>query len=315
MGILKISLFGYMRIEREGWPEEMKLPYVVRNLLAFLLKNPHRYYPREVLMTMFWEDYPTKRARNCLSTALWRVRQVLEPTGVSKGTYLSVHPTGEIGFNWNSAHWVDVKVFEETTGRLTQKSVQTIDAVDVKDLEEMLNLYTGDFLEGFYDDWAIRKREELRQLYLAGLEHLMLFYKSRKAYKQSLAYGHRILDQDPLRESIHRELMRIYWKVDQPVMAVRQYQICKKTLAQELDITPMIETQSLYNRIISEAGHEDASNQDLPNQADFRQAMYQLRLALEESHRAQVNLERAAHLVQQYANFLDLDTSTTDFDP
>jgi DNA-binding SARP family transcriptional activator len=175
-----------------------------------------------------------------------------------------------------------------------------MEAADTQQLETMLALYTGDLLEGVYDDWALRERERLRHLYLDGLEHLMLVHKHQQAYKQSVACGQQILEYDPLRESIHRELIRIYWAAGQPTMAVRQYQACKAILSEELNIAPMPETQALHAQIISETGHHQPTLHLPDHQAALQQAMHQLQLAFEENQRTQEKLKQAMALLQHY---------------
>ena len=298
MGILRISLFGHIHLKHDDWPAEITLPRITQALLGYLLLTPARLYPRELLMDLFWPDYPPHKARSCMSTALWRLRQSLEPTGTPKGTYLLTTANGEVGFNWDSEFWLDAVIFQKAVKLLLQKPVQTLDRSDITILESQLNLCQGDLLEGVYADWALRERERLRQLYLDGAEHLMQVYKYQQAYKQSITYGQLILTYDPLRESIHRELMRIYFEADQPAMAVRQYHRCRETLARELKIAPMAETQNLYTKIITSTHNSVES----PTPTDFEQAMGQLLFVLQECQRAQEKLQQAMALVQQYVN-------------
>ncbi|MFQ5854953.1 MAG: BTAD domain-containing putative transcriptional regulator, partial [Anaerolineae bacterium] len=210
MSILRISLFGDVRIARDDWSSEVRVTRSVQALLAYLLLQRHRVHPREVLAGLFWGDHSENRARSCLSTALWRLRSALEPEGIPRGTYLVRTPAGEIGFNHESDHWLDVAVFEEQAGRVLAQPIDVTESAKVQELENALRLYTGELLEGFYDDWALRERERLRFLYLNSLAHLMHYHKYQGAYEESLAYGQQILQHDPLREEIHREMMRLY---------------------------------------------------------------------------------------------------------
>ncbi len=302
MNVLRISLFGYVQMECDSWTSEVKAPPVIQALLAYLLLKRDHYHRREILADLFWSDYDKNRARSCLSTALWRLRRVLEPEGVPKGTYLLTTPTGEVGFNWESAHWVDVVVFEEGVTETLEKPIQMMVTADIQNLEKALNLCTSDLLEGFYDDWAINERERLRQLYSNGLEHLMRYYKHQGAYIQSLVCGQQILDYDPLRESIHREMMRLYWKNGQSARAVRQFQTCRDILAKELNIAPMEETQLLFANIMSSTNQYDACPTIGENTINLQQALHQLHLAKQEFKEGQKKLEQAIRLVEQFSD-------------
>ena len=247
MGILRISLLGSVRIVHDDRRSEVKITPKAKDLLAYLLLHGVRLHARERLMGVFWGDHPQERARSCLSTTLWRLRRALEPEGVPQGTYLVTRPKGYVGFNWESEHWLDVAAFEGQIAPVLTQPIQVVSAVEIQSLESTLHLYTGDLLESYYHDWALREQERLRCLYLDCLEHLMRYYQHHGFHEQSLAYGQQILEHDPLHEEIHREMMRIYLANGQRAMAVRQYdRLCSIMAEEEKDFTPLEETQALY---------------------------------------------------------------------
>jgi DNA-binding SARP family transcriptional activator len=86
----------------------------VKGLLAYLVLF-RRVHAREVLLDLFWGEYREDRARKCLNTALWRLRKVLEPAGVPRGTYLMTTSMGKVGFNRQSDCCLDVAEFEKHT--------------------------------------------------------------------------------------------------------------------------------------------------------------------------------------------------------
>lgn len=221
-----------------------------QTLLAFLLLQ-RTFSPRDVLASLCWGDQPDEQARNCLNTALWRLRRSLDGAQMAPDTYLLTMPTGEVSFNWGSNHWLDVTTFEQAAVPLLNAPASTLTTDQVQGLESALALYTGDLLEGFYDDWALRERERVRGMYLDSLARLMRFHHARGAYAEGLAAGQKLLAHDPLREEIHREMMRLYLKTGERALAVRQYHLCREILADELSILPMAETEALYQQILS----------------------------------------------------------------
>ena len=219
-------------------------------LFAYLLLHQH-LVPREVLMDVFWLDDSPERARSSLTTAIWRLRQLLEPSDVRPGTYLITQTSGEVGFNWDCGHWLDTKAFEQQVYPLLRKPVPYLTGDDVERIEEGMTLYRGELLEGIYDDWALRERERFRTLHLNCLTRLMEFHASRNNFEQGIAYGHEILRRDPVREEIHRGLMRLYLESGQRALAIHQYTRCRELLEQELGLLPLEETQALYQQIMS----------------------------------------------------------------
>lgn len=305
MNALQISLFGSVRIAHEGWSSEVKVTHTIQGLLAYLLLFRHRCHPREVLTDLFWGDHSEERARSCLSTALWRLRRVLEPPGTLQGTYLATTPSGEVGFNGNSDYWLDVAVFEEPAGRVFKQPAATLTAADVQELERALKLYTGELLEGFYDEWVLRERERMRLMYLNGLTSLMYYYQQHGAYEEGLAFGQQILNQDPLREEIHREIIRLYLASGQRALAVRQYETCRDVLMAELGIPPMEETQALYAQMVPTFSQLQSQFNLNKGPTSLKRALRQLRLTMQGFDEARERLQRAIQLVERLSNNRD----------
>jgi DNA-binding SARP family transcriptional activator len=288
----------------------MDMPRASQLLLSYLLLQYHRSCSREQLAGFFWGDHIDDRARRCLSSALWRLRRVLEPDGIRPGTYL-LASTAEVGFNWNSNHWLDVAVFEEHVGRILSKPPQAMDEVDVTKLKQALQLYSDGLLSGFYEDWVLRERERLRCLHLNCLAHLMHYYEYHEAFEESLAYGKQILERDPLREEIHRKMMRLYMAHGQRALAMRHYELCCSVLATELGIRPMEETQALYNQI--EKGltnHDECPFSTIEPVPGRRHALHQLHLAMQGLEEARTQLQCAIQLVEQFTRRQDRRQAT-----
>jgi DNA-binding SARP family transcriptional activator len=300
MDVLHFRLFGRVRVARDDSAPEIKITRTAQTLLAYLLLH-RSYNSRDVLTCLCWCDQPEDQARSCLNTALWRLRRVLEPDDVPRGTYLLTTAAGEVGFNWDSHHWLDVETFERAADQALAVPVQNLEAPQADALERALQLYTGELLEGFYDDWTLRERERLRGIYLDSLARLMRYHRRRGAHEASLHYGQQILRHEPLREETHREMMRLYAETGQRALAARQYEICRQILADELDIPPMEETQALYLQLFPGAreprAHAPASKEPTP--LALTHALQQLRQAMHDFDSARGELQRAVHLIER----------------
>jgi DNA-binding SARP family transcriptional activator len=295
MGILQVALLGGVHVTHDNWLTQAKLTREIQALLAYLLLQRHRAHPREILAGIFWSEHSQEKARRALNTALWRLKKVLEPEGIPTGTYLISAHSDEVGFNCQSQYWLDVEVFERETIHLITCPSQTVDEPHVQNLEKILELYRGELLENHYDDWALRERERLRAIYLKSLIYLMQYYKFRGAYEKASAYGQQILNLDPIREDIHREMMRLYLESGQRPLAARQYEICRLTLAKELGILPIEETQTLYEQIFPEV-HKDHL---LP----LSQEPLSLDQGLEQLRRVSHTIDQVREQVQQALEF------------
>jgi DNA-binding SARP family transcriptional activator len=297
MSLLRISLFGRVSIARDGRPSEVRLTRVNQELLAYLLLHRHRMHSREILIGLFWGELSDDRARGCLNTAVWRLRRILEADGIPRGAYIATTSTGDIGFNDRGDYWLDVGVFERQVLELLSQQVHDVVPSVVDRTETVLQLYTGDLLEGFGGDWVVCERERLHRLYLEALVQLMRYHGRRRAFDKSLTYGRLVLQDDGLREDIHREMMALYSARGQRALAVRQYQTCRDILAVELDIAPMPETQRLYEEITGKP--------DRPASPPSRPAPASLLGLAEQMSQTVLACEEASRLILQAARLLE----------
>jgi len=250
MSILRIHLFGNFRLSQGVTSAETRVIPNVQALLALLLLQPGQMFSRDKIISFLWNESSEEQAHSCLNTALWRLRKILEPKGVPAGTYLLSSSSGEVGFNSQSDYWVDVLQFETCIQRIVALAYAGVSDSNVRQLEQAVALYNQDLLEGFYYDWVIKERERLHLTYLDALYYLLSFYQHRQEYAKAIRWGQQIIIVDPLREDVHRHLMRLYTENGQRALAVRQYRYCEKILKIELGIEPMPETQYVYEKIL-----------------------------------------------------------------
>jgi DNA-binding SARP family transcriptional activator len=249
LGNLRISLLGRMTVqcgERAmctlGSPK-------VQELLAYLLLYRDRAHHREILADALWGDCASSNSRKSLRQSLWRLRCALRyGGGPSADTLLLVEPDW-VRLNPQAELWLDVKVFEEAFARVRGMPGHEVGEESAENLEHAALLYTGDLLEGWYQDWCVYERERLRQIYLSTLDKLIEFHESRQEYEKALLYGVSILRQEPARERTHREMMRLLYMSGDRTAALRQYERCAAALRVELEVEPGRPTRALCEQI------------------------------------------------------------------
>ncbi len=247
--MLNLILFGvpqahYHEHTLKGFPNQQ--PSL---LLCYLLLNRQRSHYREQIAAIFWEEYPAHVARKYLRNSIWKMRKMLQSSGAPDNEYLSVE-NGGISFISSSCYRLDIEAFEAKVLPCQDIAGQQLTLSQITCLEEAVDLYTGDLLEGIYEDWCLYDRERLRLLYLNALSKLMAFHEVNGAYERGLAYGERILAQDDTREKVHRQMMRLHWLSGNQGAALAQYKRCAQILRQALDAPPMEATTRLYRRMV-----------------------------------------------------------------
>lgn len=179
---------------------------------------------------------------------------------------------------------------------MSLQNPQATDAV-VENLEEILALYQGDLMEGFYADWVIRERERLRLMYLKGLIFLLNYFEHSSQWEKGLTCGQKILDLDPLREDIHRKMMRFYLENGQRAQAIQQYRTCFLVLKTELGIQPMPETQMVYQQVLELNGIPDTGTQ-IGAFSSRKQTLQSLRQALQACENAEEQIRATIRLIE-----------------
>ncbi|MBC7228305.1 MAG: tetratricopeptide repeat protein [Thermoflexales bacterium] len=225
---LAIYLFGRPEFRRDDELLPPLATHKTQSLLAYLILHRHRPRSRDELATLFWGDRDDVHARRSLATALWHIRRALGES------YLLADSTS-VQFNPASSFSLDVAEFEEHLA-MNRKEPDERRAAD--HLRQAVDLYRGDLLEGFYDDWCLEERYRLEALYLDALGRLVSWYESQGHAGAALAYAQKCLAHDPLMEHIHLAAMRALVALGDVAGARRQWQRCCETRWQELYLPP-----------------------------------------------------------------------------
>jgi len=251
--MLRVRMFGTGRAKYAdrpivGFPSQQ--PHL---LFCFLLLNHHESHHRENLAALFWGDRPTQTSRKNLRNALWRLRSAFSEVGARADGYLTVDEE-IVSFNPTEEYWCDVLAFEETFRALDEVPGYELSAEQALELEQALDWYTGDLLQGVFDEWCLVDRERLSLHYLETLAKLMTFNGRDGRYERALAYGARILSLDNTREKVHREMMKLHWLAGDRASALAQYKRCVQILRETFGVSPMEETARMYRHILHTPG-------------------------------------------------------------
>jgi DNA-binding SARP family transcriptional activator len=155
-----------------------------------------------------------------------------------------------LAFAWNVLGWLDITAFELRIGRCLGVPPAELDARDVHRLGLAMDIYQEDLLPEIQAPWVLIERQRLQTLYREGLYQLTQAHFAARRWSHVLLYGRRLSVLEPLREDIHRLLMRCHVEMGNRAKAIEQYRICQQELSSELGVEPMAETQALYHDIV-----------------------------------------------------------------
>src|SRR6266571_4791850 len=225
-------------------------------LLAYLAYHGRRAHQREALIELLWPGRDPAASRDGLSTELSWLRHQLEPPLV-KSSELRVESPADADpskLSTLQSPLSTVIVADRASVRLNPEAFTT----DVAEFQAALqaakhgggsaeqtdllaraaDLYPGELLPGYFDDWVLQERQWLAERYFQALGQLLAHLERASEFERALDYARRGVSADPLREEAQRDLIRLLAAVGQTAAALRQYQELERLLKEQLDTDP-----------------------------------------------------------------------------
>lgn len=248
MGDLQVSLFGKFRVGCEGQDLAGFEQAKVQELFCYLLLRRGRPLAREILASLLWGDYPTQQARRYLSKSLWQLQTSLARAHSACQNLL------QADLEWllltpQAGMCLDVADFEQAYAQVRDLPGPNLTCEMYASLCQAVELYRGDLLEGWFQDWCLGERERLQHIYLVMLEKLMRYCAAHALYEAGQSYAYSILSIDRARERTHRDLIRLFYLAGDRTGALRQYHLCCAALQEELGVLPSQRTEDLYAQV------------------------------------------------------------------
>ncbi len=241
---LKLRLLGRPQVFLHAEPVVDFVSEKALGLLCYLAVRDG-VHARATLANLLWGEMPDRRAKANLRMAIYNLQQLLP--GYFHVTRL------DVTFERQTECWLDVEQLQVEEYRL---KAQPIEQEAATSLRTLLDLYRGDFLEGFdlkdapgLEEWLLTERERLRQVALRSFQRLADRLLNQGEYVETIAVLRRLLALEPWREVSHRQLMLALARTGDYTGALAQYALCRRVLVEELGVEPMPETSALDTRI------------------------------------------------------------------
>ncbi len=250
---VNLALFGRYQLTVDGALAKFATDHA-RALLAYLAVET-RGHDRTTLATLLWPEQPETAARQNLRQALVYLKQALRSLP-ALDQILEITPKA-VHFHPENLT-IDVTEFRRLWSACTTHahSDMAVCTDCVARLQQAADLYTGEFLQGFFiknsasfEEWALYVREQFHRQALQIFHTLTLYYETVGDYSQMQHYASHQLTLEPWREEAHRQLMRGLARNGQGTAALAHYAACQRVLLEELGVPPMPETTLLYEQI------------------------------------------------------------------
>lgn len=230
-----------------------------QELLSYLLVYRNRPHSREMLASLLWGESSTEKSKKYLRQALWHLQNALESkAGAASGVLVIENEWVQL--NAEAEMWLDVAEFEQAFALAQGVAGCNMTESFVEALQKAVQVYRGDLLEGWYQDWCLFERERLQNIYFLILDKLMSYCEAHRDYEKGQIYGSLILRYDHARERTHRQLMQFHHNAGDRTAALRQYERCAAALHEELGVKPERATTALYERIRADGCEVDQAD-------------------------------------------------------
>lgn len=258
MSQVSLALLGLPQVYCGGH----SIRFRTRKALALLayLATEGGMHSREKMAAFLWPDSPPEQGRTMLRTTLNYVRQAFIEVGGPAQEIPLVVERYALGFNLGADFDFDVHAVQATfdTARRAASTMPLPYAV-IERLQAAVQLYRGDYLEGFvlddapeFEGWVSLQRETCRRWIESLFEWCSQTYSESDQIAQALEITARWVAHYPLNEAAHLRLMELHLAAGNRPAALKAYQSCKATLLAELDVEPASALRELAEKIESD---------------------------------------------------------------
>ncbi|HUS69803.1 MAG TPA: tetratricopeptide repeat protein [Anaerolineae bacterium] len=235
---LEFTALGPSTVRRDGAiVDAQELRLRAKEVLFFFLAHP--VVTKERIVAALWPELSLAKAHSTFHFYLFQVRRLLG------GTDAISYESGAYRLG-SRQYQYDVDEFH----RSLVKASRVTRAQREKYLSQAVSLYRGDYLEDIFSEWTDELRASLRREYHQALEDLAKHCRAQGRLEEGAEFFRRLLDKDPLREDIHRELMGILLAMGDRAGAIGQFEKLRRILEEELGTDPSDETLDLLSGLL-----------------------------------------------------------------
>lgn len=239
--MISLQTLGGLDLRRDGTELRTVLsqPKRLAVLIYLATANPRGFHARDTLLSLFWPEADSERARNALRQTLHFLRRELGD-GVLVG-----RGDREVGVDAEQLV-CDAAAFDR--------------AVETGDREQALGLYRGDFLPGYFvqdapdaERWIESERTRRRRVAVETAWRLSEDQEKRGDLPAAARSARRAAALEPTDEPALRRLLGVLDRAGEPAAALEAYFDFAKRVKAEFGIAPSAETAQLVRSLKARA--------------------------------------------------------------
>lgn len=248
---LTINLLGHIEIMREParpFAADAWVTKRARDILCFIASRKHRRASKDVIQDTFWGESDFDHIEKNFHPTISHIRKALNSNQPLKQNFL-LFRDGDYQLNPELSYRIDLEDFDRLVeqGEAALRARHAEEAVE--SFERATQLYRGEFMQGFYDDWINEQRSYYRAQHLRIAKTLIAARQKNGQWAHSLQLANAILRDDPFHEDVHCMVMHAHAALGDRLAVKEQYDTITRILREELGIEPGIETKRTFHEL------------------------------------------------------------------
>ncbi|WP_163580854.1 response regulator [Gracilibacillus saliphilus] len=236
---LQINVFGGLtfQLDNSSTPESIKWrTSKSKELFLYLLHHEGKLVLKSELVEALWGEINVDKAFSYLYVSIYNIRQALRKlnnyikiSNIEDGYSLQLHNVQ-----------IDKKEWEKQLQEAPDINLYTIETH-----EEIMQLFTGNYLEDFDYLWLQGDRFELEEIWLHHSRKMAHCYQVHNYIEKAIIWYTEIIKKRPEDENTAFHLMKLYASLNYRMLVDYHYKQLHKSMA-ELDLTVNSEITTWY---------------------------------------------------------------------
>ncbi|MFC1875641.1 tetratricopeptide repeat protein, partial [Chloroflexota bacterium] len=197
----------------------------------------------EQIATTLWPDLSPAKAIGNFHVNLYRARRAVLPS-------LFNLEDGKYKISRDLTIWFDVAEFENKLQ--IAFNPQCENELKIASMEQAIELYRGDFMDGFFSEWVYGYRRELEDRYIGALSALAKIKSGNGEYDSSIDLMLKAIKVNQFNEEAYCKIIEWQMIKGDRTSAITTYHRYLDQIVREMDISPSPKMQSLHQRVFKE---------------------------------------------------------------
>ncbi len=225
-----------------------------RVLWTALVCERARPLPREEIAEILWAGDPPPQWDSAVKALVSKLRRLLESWAELPAEAPAIeNEHGCYRIELPAGAWID----SEAARNALDEAEGALRAGKVREAWAPANVATTiacrGFLPGEQGAWIERKRREIDEIALRAMDASAEISLRTSQPEVAMRLAEEILSREPFHESGYQRLMLAHAARGNRAEAIRVYHRCRELLKEDLGVSPSVETEALYLKLLRES--------------------------------------------------------------